>query len=145
MRFLVTASLALGGAILVSSCGGGAGPATPFDPFGTDPSGSSSEPFGASNETPGGQSISALCTEVCGRFMATCPSTTQTNCAGSCAADAMQYPNCVPELQAFLVCANAAVITCSPSGSVAVESCLASESAVVNCLQISQGTTGSPA
>ena len=53
MRPFTTAGLALCGAMLAFGCSSGTGPATPpFDPFGTDPSGSSSEPSGASNEAP---------------------------------------------------------------------------------------------
>lgn len=148
MRSFATAGLALCGALLVFGCSSGTGPATPpFNPFGTDPSGSSSEPSGASNEAPpaaGGQTISSLCSLVCGRFEAACPATTMTNCAGSCSMDAVTYPNCVPELQAFLDCAESGAITCTSSGAVSISACTSTEVAFANCLQSSApGTAAS--
>ena len=89
MKFLVTGSLALWGAMLVSGCGGGAGPPTPFNPFGTDPSGSVPEPAGSSGETPpaggaGSQSIGQLCAAACAHIEASCPSYLSGNCDSQC-------------------------------------------------------------
>jgi hypothetical protein len=146
MRSLATTKLALCGGLLVFGCSGGAGPATPpFSPFGSEPSGGSSEPSGASNEMPGGTgqpSLDTLCAEVCARFGEACPSTAMTNCAGSCSADATQYPSCLADLRAFLVCADTAAITCSSSGSLGIDSCGSSETALSNCLAAGQSATG---
>jgi hypothetical protein len=146
MKGLVIAALAFGVASLVSGCGGGSGgPASPaFDPFGSEPSGNSGEPSGATGEAPPAkQSIGDLCVTVCARFEALCPGGTTAYCAGSCAGDATRYPNCVPELQAFLLCADTTALTCGPSGGVAAESCGNSEVAFESCLQASYPGAGS--
>lgn len=145
MKGPLIATLAFGVATLVSGCGdGGGGPASPaFDPFGSEPSGASSEPSGASGESPPTpQSIADLCVTVCARFEAACPSSTATNCAGSCTADATQYPACVSELQSFLICAGTAPITCPSSATVGLEACASSEIAFEDCLHGLQPVAG---
>lgn len=142
MKFLVTASLALWGAMLVSGCDGGAGPATPSNPFGTDPSGSRSEPTGASKETPSssGQTTAQLCATVCAHIEASCPSYVSTDCAGGCSQALSAIPNCAAEVQAFLSCAASAQITCSGQ-EVEFPSCASSQAILAACESSGTGTT----
>jgi hypothetical protein len=134
MKFVVTASLALGAAMLVSGCAGGAGPPTPFNPFGTDPAGTLSEPAGGSNETPssGGQTLAQLCATVCAHIEASCPGYPSANCASGCSQAAAQFPRCVADLESFLNCAATAQLTCSGQ-SVAAPGCMPSEVTLESC------------
>lgn len=136
MKSSVITAVALWGATILAGCNGGAGPATGFDPFGTDPSGATSEPPGGSSEMPssGGQgsSIAQLCSTVCARIVAACPSYASTTCTASCTESPTQYPSCVTELQAFLNCVSTAQITCS-NGSVQVPGCESQTLAFANC------------
>jgi hypothetical protein len=143
MKGLVTATLVLGGTILVSGCGGGgSGPASPsFDPFGTESAGASSEPAGASTEgLPGGPAeIADLCATDCQRFMA-CPSISGSNCLASCEAEFLAYPACAGVIQDYLACISTAAITCAASGSLDTSGCVESQEATETC--IDPGTTG---
>jgi hypothetical protein len=146
MRFLVTTSLALWGAMLVSGCDGGAGPATsPFSPFGTDPSGSAPEPAGGSTETPPGgggqgtQSIAQLCAAACAHIEASCPTYQSANCGSGCTSASTQFPNCAGEFEAFVNCVIGAQVSCSGQ-SVDVPGCASSQDAVATC-EGAQGTT----
>jgi hypothetical protein len=137
MNFLAVTGLALGGVMLVSGCGGGTGPATPFNPFGTDPSGGASEPTGGSNEMPpsggqGTQSVAQLCVDICARIEASCPGYASANCASGCSQSATEFPNCQADLEAFLSCAGTASLTCTGQ-SVQVPSCMASELSLESC------------
>jgi hypothetical protein len=148
MKFLVTGSLALWGAMLVSGCGGGAGPPTPFNPFGTDPSGTVPEPAGSSGETPpsGGQTIGQLCANVCAQIEASCPSYASGSCDSHCNQAATQYPSCVGELKLFLSCAATAQITCNGQ-SVQVPSCMSSQISLESCQAggtVTMSTGGAP-
>jgi len=137
MKFLVTGSLALWGAMLVSGCSGGAGPPTPFNPFGTDPSGSVPEPAGSSGETPppggpGSQTIEQLCAAVCAHVEASCPSYLSGSCDSQCNQAATQFPNCLGEFRLFLNCAATAQIVCSGQ-SVQAPSCGSAQSSLASC------------
>jgi hypothetical protein len=137
MRLCVIAMLALGGAVV--GCSGGGGPATPpFDPFGNDPSNASLDPAGGSNEMPpssgGGQTIAQLCSTDCARVAAACPTTASSNCVSSCDAEPQTYPACVPQVQAFLECYATATITCSTTSGTSASGCTAVEQALVSCI-----------
>jgi hypothetical protein len=137
MKFLVTGSLALWGAMLVSGCGGGAGPPTPFNPFGTDPSGSVPEPAGSSGETtpaggPGSQTIGQLCATVCAHIEASCPSYLPGSCASQCNQAATEFPSCVGELELFLSCAATGQITCNGQ-TVQAPSCMPAQTSLEGC------------
>ena len=141
MRLLVTIVLALGGAIVVSGCGGGAGPATPpFNPFGVDSPGSTTEAQGGStNETPpptGGQSLAQLCATACAEIGTACPMAAGTNCTSSCVNAPAMNPTCAAEFEAFLVCITTTPITCSSYGSSSIDApaCTALEETVASCL-----------
>ncbi len=140
MRSFVITRLAttvlLLGATLLAGCDGGTGTATGFNPFGTDPSGATSEPTGSTSEmpTPGGQgsSIAQLCASVCGKVAAACPTSASPTCAASCSQSPTQFPNCVTELQAFLSCVSAAQITCASNG-VEIPTCNNQTLALADC------------
>jgi hypothetical protein len=142
MKLLLTTSLALWGAVLVSGCAGGAGPATPFNPFGTDPSGSRSEPPGGSNnEAPppsggggsgGTQTLAQLCAAACAQIESSCPTYQSTDCATGCTAAAAQIPNCQAEYEAFVSCVATAYITCNGQ-TPEFPGCTSSEDAVTAC------------
>ena len=142
MKFVVTASLALWGAMLLSGCGGGAGPPTPFNPFGTDPPGTLSEPASGSNETPssGGQTVAQLCATVCAHIEASCPAYPSASCASGCSQAAAQFPRCMADLESFLNCAATAQLTCSGQ-TVAAPSCMPSELALQSCESAGTPTT----
>jgi hypothetical protein len=114
--------------MLVSGCDGGAGPATPFNPFGTEPPGTVSEPPGSSND----QTIAQLCATVCAHVAAACAAYASTNCPATCNQAASQHPNCLSELQAFLSCAATAQITCTGQ-SVEALACTSSQSVLASC------------
>ena len=137
MKFLVTGSLALWGAMLVCGCGGGAGPPTPFNPFGTDPSGSVPEPAGSSGETPpaGGpveQTIGQLCATVCAHIETSCPSYLSGSCASQCNQAATEFPSCLGELKLFLSCAATGQIICNGQ-SVQAPSCMPAQISLESC------------
>jgi hypothetical protein len=147
MKWLVTASLALGGALLISGCGGGSGPATaPFNPFGSDPSGGSSEPTGASNEGPSGPgTIADLCATDCVRVASACPSAAGSNCVASCEAESMAYPACTAQVQAYLACISTAAINCAGNGSLDASACAESRLALTACSNPGTTVSGAPA
>src|SRR5579871_1042591 len=142
MKSFIITVVALLGATVVAGCNGGAGPATGPYPFGTDPTGATSEPTGTSTEMPpsGGQgsSIAQQCQTVCARIAAACPSYASSTCVTSCSQVPTQYPSCTSELQAFLTCLASAQITCS-NGSVQVPGCESETLAFASCE--SPGTT----
>ena len=138
MKWLVTASLTLGGAILLSGCGGGAGPASPpFDPFG------SSEPTGSSAEKPGtpdegsaaAAAIDTLCAVACGRITAACPYPPGNNCVVSCESEFLAYPACVAQGQMYLSCISETPISCSGYGSLDLPACRGFELVFQHCIE----------
>jgi hypothetical protein len=137
MKWLVAASLALGGAILLSGCGGGAGPASPsFDPFGSEPTGSSAEKPGTPDEgSSGAAKIDTLCSVACGRIMAACPAPPGSNCVVSCESEFQAYPACAAQGQMYLSCIAESPISCSGYGSLEVQACRGFELVFQHCIE----------
>jgi hypothetical protein len=136
MKWLVTAGLALGGAILMTGCGSGTIPANPpFSPFGSDPTGASSEPAGTSNEGAAGPgAIDALCALNCGRITTVCGGAGQPNCVGSCESEFLLYPKCAAQAEALLSCLTAAPVRCYGNGIFSGASCTEAESEFQSCI-----------
>lgn len=162
MKFLVTTSLALWGAMLVSGCSSGTGwPATPFNPFGTEPPGTTSEPPGGPNSplpttgeggsggtigagggggtvatggSGGSQTLSQLCATACAQFEAFCSSYQSTTCPTDCTSAATQLPNCQSEYQAFVSClATTSYFSCNGSSMPSAPDCASEENTLATC------------
>lgn len=162
MKFLVTTSLALWGAMLVSGCGSGTGPATtPFNPFGTEPPGSTSEPPSGSNNPPpatgeggsggsvgtgggggtvatggsgGSQTLAQLCASACAQFEAFCSSYQSTTCPTDCTGAVAQFPNCQTQYQAYVSCiATSSYFTCNGTYMPQAPDCVSAQYAVATC------------
>ena len=157
MRFLVTTSLALWGAMLVSGCSSGSGPATtPFNPFGTEPPGTTSEPPGGSNNNPpppssgsggssglggstgsggsGGSTLAQLCAAACANFESFCSSYQSATCPSDCAGGAAPVPNCQTQYQAFVSClATTSYFTCDGSYTPQAPDCVSAQDALTTC------------
>lgn len=161
MKFLVTTSLALWGAMLVSGCSSGDGlPTTSsFNPFGNEPSGSISEPTTGSNNpasgeggsggtggtistggtgdtggTGGGETLAQLCATACANFEAFCSSYQSTTCPTDCSSAVTQIPNCQSQYQAFVSCvAYATYFTCEGSSMPQAPGCVSEQEALATC------------
>lgn len=147
MKGHVAATLALGGALFLAGCGsGGGGPATsPFDPFGSEPSGASGEPSGPSSEGPASSdTIANLCATDCSRIMSACPSAAGSNCVGSCEASFLEYPACTSQAQAYLECIANITIVCSGGTSIDVSGCAQSVQALESCINPGSTVMGTP-
>jgi hypothetical protein len=147
MKFLGTAPLALGCALLVAGCGGGGGPASPtFDPFGSESSGAASESSGASTEGLGGkEAVADLCATDCARIQSGCPSAAGSNCVASCQAELAAYPACTVQAQQYLECIATIAIVCSPGGSFDASACRGSLNVWDSCAHPTTNVTGTPA
>ena len=147
MKGQVAAILVLGAAMIGSGCdGGGNGPASPpFDPFGNEPSGASSESSGSSTEGPGASdTIAALCATDCTRITSACPSAAGANCVGSCEASFQEYPSCTSQAQAYLECLANTAIVCSGGGSIDVSACVQFVDALDSCVHPGSGVMVTP-
>jgi hypothetical protein len=141
--FIVCASVAY--VIVASGCSsGGAGLPTPSDPFGNDSASTSgSEPTigkpepgaGGADPVPGsGGTIEALCARACVHIQASCPGNAGGSaCAADCAESAVEdFPTCMAEFRAFVVCIGTARLTCSGT-SVEAPTCQSAIEAVILC------------
>ena len=162
MKFLVTTSLALWGAMLVSGCGSGNGPPTTpsFNPFGTDPPGTTSEPPGGPNNPlpttgeggsggtvgtgggggtvatggSGGSQLSQLCATACAQFEAFCSSYQSTTCPTECANGVSNASGCESEYQAVVMCyATTSYFSCNGSSTPSAPYCASEENTLATC------------
>ena len=135
---------ALACALVICGCSGQGGTALPIGtPFGNEPAGDNGSELPAGSGTEGGGSpgaggsIEQICAFDCMRVDATCPGSGSGSCASSCATLPSQYPNCVTQVRAYLVCVETAPITCDMGGGASVD-CPNQINDLSNCLSTMQ-------
>jgi hypothetical protein len=107
-------------AVMVIACSSGDGGtgSVPFDPFGTEPAGTSgAEPAGGEDVSPppGTASIEDLCVRACIRFATSCYGAGRCN-PNDCLSLASARPSCLGFFRSFLSCLEVAPIECGPYG-----------------------------
>ena len=121
---------------------GGAGPASPpFDPFGTEPSGSTTiEP-----EAPPAATIEQACARACAHVLSLCPAAAGgAECAPECAASITSFPGCEAEFRTFVSCIATAPLTCVDT-TINAPACDGASLALGNCVEGGQPTGGGTA
>ena len=143
--FIIVVCASLASALVATGCNSGdGGPASPSNPFGTDPApntgfedpgsgGIDRPPSSSTNTPPATASIDQICTYDCQHIESLCPGGSGgASCPASCAQAATYFPGCETQFKAYLVCVETASVTCS-SGSAQISGCDAQITAVESC------------